>query len=41
MTPVFNFNFPVYKFVPLFLHTTEDIFEKQNQHKMNEWDISK
>ena len=34
-----NLHFPEYMFVLLFLHTKEDKFGKQNQHKMKEMSI--
>ena len=34
-----DFDFPEYKFALSFLHTIEDNFEKQNQHKLEELSI--
>ena len=36
---VSNINFPEYKFVLLFLHTTENNFGERKEHEMKEWSI--
>ena len=40
MSHVIKLNFPEYRFAFKFLHTIEDNFVKQKQHKMKELSIS-